>query len=403
VDNGVEIELQLLYGNALYNSPSGKLPDSIIPALCSLHTFDRSLYSIMWTPRTAEQIDAFMRYVQWTAKHVRGRIHFYELWNEQDGAYWNPEASLTNAEEYGRLLKYFPKAVHEVDPTAKIVYGGLALDSPEFAKRSLDACQCASEIDVFTYHTYPWNGGQNLPPESMDYGSNPNETPQALREMVRNYPGVRKNIVFWDNEFNYTLDWSGFVVHSSGDESIQAKYVPRGYLYNHAAGVKTFVWELIAATDGPNNFDRYGLIHGLWNREIDFTACPVLAALQNTNAVFADTRLDPTIEVSGPHVPELLHRTGFPFMAYGFRSSRDKAVIAYWLAAHSLPGSSDAPFYETLTIKNSGIKNPVLLDVVSGEIRPLQWKKDTTETLESLPIRDSIMAITDATYFDCGV
>src|SRR5438876_12346293 len=31
-DNGANIELQLLYGNPMYTSPTGNLPDSIIPA-----------------------------------------------------------------------------------------------------------------------------------------------------------------------------------------------------------------------------------------------------------------------------------------------------------------------------------------------------------------------------------
>jgi hypothetical protein len=40
---------------------------------------------------------------------------------------------------------------------------------------------------------------------------------------------------------------------------------------------------------------------------------------------------------------------------------------------------------------------------MSGDIRPLQWKKDSTDTLEALPISDSIMAIADADYFDWTV
>jgi hypothetical protein len=54
-------------------------------------------------------------------------------------------------------------------------------------------------------------------------------------------------------------------------------------------------------------------------------------------------------------------------------------------------------------LKNSDIQHPVLIDVVSGEIRPLQWKNGTTDTLEVLPVTDSIMAIADADYFDWPV
>ena len=54
-------------------------------------------------------------------------------------------------------------------------------------------------------------------------------------------------------------------------------------------------------------------------------------------------------------------------------------------------------------IKGSGIVHPVLIDVVSGEISPLNWKQGTTDTIEGAPIRDSVMTITDESYFDWDV
>ena len=71
-----------------------------------------------------------------------------------------------------------------------------------------------------------------------------------------------------------------------------------GFVYNLAAGVKTFVWLLAAGTDG-NEYDDFGIIHGLTNHDCDFTPRPVFRALQNTNALFSDTKFDASIEVSG--------------------------------------------------------------------------------------------------------
>jgi len=167
VENGVKVQVQLLYGNPMYTSPAGRLPDSITPEPGSFHNDDRSLYSVFWPPKTPEQIAAFTRYVKWMVNHFRRRIHYWALWNEQDIGYWNPYG---NPEEYGRLLKAFVLAVHEADPQAKVVYGGLADPRAAWAKRSLDACQCATGIDVFAYHTYP-GYGRNLEPESMDHGA----------------------------------------------------------------------------------------------------------------------------------------------------------------------------------------------------------------------------------------
>ena len=391
VDNGMNVQVQLLYGNQMYTSRSGKLPDVSVPEPGTFHNDDRSLNSVFWPPVTPEQTAAFDKYVAWTVDHFKDRIHYWALWNEQDIGYWNPWG---NPEQYGHLLTSFIDTVHKT-PGAKVIYGGQADPIRSFTQTALDACKCSSGIDVYAYHTYP-GYGQNMNPETMDYGAYLNESPRALRDLVRNYPGIKADIPFFDDEFNSIPSWVG------SDESVQAKYVTRGLIYNHAAGVKTFVWLLTSGTDG-NEYDDFGIIHGLTNHGYDFTPRPVFYALQNTNALFADTKFDPSIEISGPDVPALRRQSGFPFMSYGFRSKTGKAIVAYWMAAHSLPGESFPPFNSTFTLKGTGIEHPVLIDVVSGDIRPLEWKKGTTDTLENLPVTDSMMAIADAGYFDWPV
>ena len=392
VENGINIQVQLLYGNPMYTAAAGKLPDHATPEPGSFHNADRSLYSVFWPPKTPEQIEAFNGYVKWMVHHFHDRIHYWALWNEQDINYWNP---VPNPEDYGTLLKSFVQIVHESDPGARVIYGGQADPSRDFTKRALDRCQCASGIDVYAYHTYP-GYGQNLNPEAMDYGAYLTESPKLLRELVRNYPGVRHDIQFFDDEFNSIPSWKG------SDESVQAKYVPRGLVYNLAAGVKTFVWLLAAGTDG-NEYDDFGLIHGLTLQDVDFTPRPVFFALQNTNALFSDTKFDPTIGIKAPDLPALRRQAGFPFMSFGFRSRAGKSIVAYWLAAHSLPGGVFPPLYTDLSLENTGITHPVLVDVTSGEMKPIEWKKGTTDTLESLPVKDGVMAITDESYFDWAV
>ena len=392
VQNGVKVQVQLLYGNPMYTSRSGKKPDEITPEPGSFHNDDRSINSIFWPPTTLQQIAAFNRYVKWMVNHFRGRIHYYALWNEQDIGYWNPWG---NPEEYGRLLAAFAPAVHETDPEAKVIYGGQADPNSDWTKRALDTCNCASQIDVYAYHTYP-GYGQNLNPESMDAGAYGSESPTKLRNLVRNYPGIRKDIEFWDDEFNSIGSWRG------SDDSVQAKYVPRGILYNHAAGVRTFVWLLTAGVDG-NEFDDFGFIHGFRNLPDDFTPRPVFHALQCTNALFSDTKTDAQIQIEASDIPALRRQGRVPLLKYGFRNRNGKAIVAYWMAAHSVPGGAFPPLTVNLVLKNTGIRSPVLIDVVSGEISPLTWKAGTTDSLQAVPVRDSVLAIADANYFDWPV
>jgi hypothetical protein len=391
IDNGMNVQVQLMYGNVMYTAHSGKLPDVSEPEPGSFHNDDRSIYSVYWPPLTPDQQAAFNKYVAWTVEHFKDRIHYWALWNEQDIGYWNPYG---NPEQYGRLLTSFVDTVHKT-PGAKVIYGGQADPSREFTRVALDACKCAPGIDVYAYHTYP-GYGQNMNPETMDYGAYLSESPRALRDLVNNYPGIKKDIPYFDDEFNSIPSWIG------SDESVQAKYVPRGLIYNHAAGVKTFVWLLTAGVDG-NEFDDFGIVHGLTNHDYDFTPRPVFYALQNTNALFADTKFDSTIQITGSDIPALRRRSEFPFLSYGFRSKSGKAILAYWMAAHSLPGNSFPTFYSTFTLKNTGIQNPVLINVTTGDIRPLKWKEGTSDTIESVPVTDGIMAIADADYFDWPV
>jgi hypothetical protein len=389
----MDIQVQLLYGNQMYTARSGKLPDVSVPEPGTFHNDDRSLHSVFWPPVTPEQIAAFDRYVAWMVDHFKDRIHYWALWNEQDIGYWNPWG---DPEQYGHLLTSFVDVVHKTDAHAKVIYGGQADPSREFTQRAFDVCKCTSGIDVYAYHTYP-GYGQNMNPETMDYGAYLNQSPQALRDLVTHYPGIKAGIPFFDDEFNSIPSWTG------SDEWVQAKYVPRGLIYNHAAGVKTFVWLLAAATEG-NEYDDFGIIHGLTYHDYDFTARPVFYALQNTNALFSDTKFDPSIQITGVDIPALRRKSGFPFLSYGFRSKNGKAIVAYWLAAHSLPGKNSFPIlYSEFTLKGAGIQHPVLIDVVSGDIRPVQWKKNTSDTLEAVPVTDSIMAIVDNDYFDWPV
>jgi hypothetical protein len=77
--------------------------------------------------------------------------------------------------------------------------------------------------------------------------------------------------------------------------------------------------------------------------------------------------------------------------------------VAYWIAAHSVAGAEFPPLTMDMKLENSGIREPVLIDIATGEITPLSWKKGTTDTLSAIPVRDSILAIADASYFDWPV
>jgi len=68
-----------------------------------------------------------------------------------------------------------------------------------------------------------------------------------------------------------------------------------------------------------------------------------------------------------------------------------------------VPGNVFPPIYADLVIRNSGIRHPALIDVVSGEIHPMEWKTGTTDVLPNIPMRDTVLAVTDDDYMDWPV
>jgi hypothetical protein len=149
------------------------------------------------------------------------------------------------------------------------------------------------------------------------------------------------------------------------------------------------VWLIVGATDG-NELDDFGMLHGLLHRPEDFTPRPVFAALQNTATLFSDTQPDSTIQIRASGSSDRSP------LGYGFRSAKGKAIIAYWLPVLSKAGDHSPPDRVSLQITNSSIQNPVLVDVTSGEMTALSWKSGSTDMLERVPFRDSVMAIADA-------
>src|SRR5206468_3560442 len=67
-------------------------------------------------------ISDFARYARDVARHFRGRIRYWEIWNEPDlEAFWHPTP---NASDYAALVTAASSAIKQVDRHAKIVLAG---------------------------------------------------------------------------------------------------------------------------------------------------------------------------------------------------------------------------------------------------------------------------------------
>ena len=87
------------------------------------------------------------------AKHFKGRIKYFEIWNEENGWFFDPSGnwnSIHIVQAYGRMLAAAAKAIKEVNPEAKVSFGGLAgssLDYPRIAMKE----GAGPYIDIFAF------------------------------------------------------------------------------------------------------------------------------------------------------------------------------------------------------------------------------------------------------------
>jgi hypothetical protein len=87
-------------------------------------------------PRTPEAIQAFSHYAAWVAARYKGRIKYYDIWNE-----WLYGTGLTSQplnvpppEVYFELVKATSQAIRKVDPEAVIMAGSFNTNIPRDVK-----------------------------------------------------------------------------------------------------------------------------------------------------------------------------------------------------------------------------------------------------------------------------
>lgn len=78
-----------------------------------------------------KHLDEWRNYVRAVAEHYKGRIHAYEIWNEQDGGFWRPAP---NAAQYVKLLKIAYREIKAADPDAIVIIGGMCYWNDSYMK-----------------------------------------------------------------------------------------------------------------------------------------------------------------------------------------------------------------------------------------------------------------------------
>ncbi len=168
-----------------------------------------------------KNLEYWSDYVRTVATRYKGRIRYYEIWNEPNlpGFYTGTVAEML------RLSQKAYQILKEVDPSITVVSPSAAHSGDsgltwleEYLSRGGGSC-----ADVIGYHFYV----KPEPPEAMETAIS------QVRELMAKY---EINKTLWNTE----AGWSKPKPFPS--EELAAAYVARSYILNWAGGVSRFYW-----------------------------------------------------------------------------------------------------------------------------------------------------------------
>jgi len=223
-----------------------------------------------------EHLGTFAAFLEALAQRYRDQVMYWELGNEPDvdpalvpidspfGCMGDVNDPYYGGERYGRMLQVAAPALQRGNPRARIVFGGVLLNSPipdhptfgrsdRFVEGALLA-GAGPYFDVLAYHSYPSYSGQQLvdhdtavPGNWQDLGGWTIGKANFLRQALDRF-GVQKPL--WLNETSLLCyeDQPYCNPPEAGFFKSQAEHLVRSFARAAAAGTEQVTWYTL---EGP--------------------------------------------------------------------------------------------------------------------------------------------------------
>ena len=193
-----------------------------------------------------DTIEAFCNYTRFMVNHFRGRVQYYEIFNEfyNQDTYGpgKPGPVEEESSRYARLAVPAAKVIRETDPQAKIALCGPCPLVADFILGALKKGM-AEYADVLTWHPYsfPSDTNDDYPPEALDrprhvWASAEIQTyADAVRYLRKEAAKVGFRGELWANETG------AYAIHRSRTSNlIAAKYLARSAILHTSLNVPMF-------------------------------------------------------------------------------------------------------------------------------------------------------------------
>ena len=234
----------------------------------------------------------FANYSKKVVTRYKNKVKYWEIWNEPDSeTYWQPQDGM---KRYGQLLKTTYIAIKEVDPSAKVVLGGLTVRG-YFSLKNLYREIGRDYFDIVNIHPF-------VDPLANNYMKQIKILYKNIKKLMVSYGDVDKKIWFTE------IGCPGVSTFSKGSNSWWLGSSPSDY--KQSVFLRDVYQEIVKLEDVDKIFwaffrdnkehfysgvDDFGLIRWDFSKKISFHVYKKISKmwLKNFNVQYSGDKLHP--------------------------------------------------------------------------------------------------------------
>ncbi len=349
------------------------------------------------------EIDEYTNAVAALVKRYSKIVKYWEIMNEP-----------IVTPDYIKTVREASKVIKQIDPDAKVIAGSLA--RTQFNKIEYLVNNVGSYIDVITFHSYnefPEANKYNwiVPITGVEHGGYISAS-LVFEELSEQLGKASHRIELWDGEGGYpssenTSSWKG---RGPWGENIQAKWLLRRFIVNFSLDIPVMIYYYLQ--EGGHGPSQIVNAKGLFDSD---TGQPKQGyhTLQHLTSIF-DERLNSPKKaqcefkfideggfsgIADENAKEYLrenppyenNKSPYPIEVVAF-SGNEGDALTYWVPWRIQEFVKPAKV--NIFVKDLDIKDPVLVDLISGKIYQTKVKfSNNGMVLEGVPLFDYPMAV----------
>ena len=346
-------------------------------------------------PLNRKKLDTWLEYVSALVERYRGRVRYWEIDNE-------PKVT----PNYAKVVKAASLVIKKIDPRAKVIAGSVARVNVEGIRMMLEDEGVGPFIDVITFHPYnefPEGLMHNVQVPVSD-GYQP--TSPLVSELFSILGKIDRPIELWQGECGYpsseyTTSWKG---RGPWGENVQAKWILRRLLLDFSQGIPVNIYFLLREPPEDGRVNAKGLmVYGSWKPKVGYRALQHLTSifdqgLMKPRAIKAEFEVEDEGSFTGikgenlrDDQPYKSAKSPMPIQVIGITGTGGDAVVYYvpWRMQEYV-----RPAKVNIRIKKVSIKDPVLVDLVTGQVYKVKATPSGGElVIKGVPLADYPMVV----------